>query len=72
MSPIHSHSFKIHFNIIHRSIPTSSEWSPLFRLTNQQFLLISYLLHALTISACLLLLELVILTTFGEEYKLRS
>jgi hypothetical protein len=67
---IHSLKFyfhKIHFNIIFLFTPRPSEWSPCFRLSNQNCLRILHLPHARCMSRPSHLC-FIILIIFGGEY----
>jgi hypothetical protein len=55
----------IHFNIILLSTPRPSDWSPRFRLSNQNDVLISYLLRP-TWPFQLIFFDLIILIISGE------
>jgi len=57
----------IHPSIIFPSTPKSSEWSFLFRFSDQNFVCISYLFHVCYMSTHLILLYLITLIIFGEE-----
>jgi hypothetical protein len=63
---------KIHANITFSSTPRSSEWSLPFRFSNQKFLYISQLPVRVTCSAPIILLDLITVIIFGEEYNLWS
>jgi hypothetical protein len=65
------HILQIHLNIILTSTPRSSEWSFPFRLSIQNFVHISNLPHTAICPAHIIILDLII-TVFGEEYKLWS
>jgi hypothetical protein len=70
MNPVHTLSpyfFKSHFNIILRYTPMSSEWSLLFRLSNQNVARIFHLPMCAIHPA-----HVMILIICGEEYKLWS
>jgi hypothetical protein len=59
--------FKIHFNTTLISTPISSKRSHSITFSNQNFVCISYVWY---MSSQLILVDLIILIIFGEEYKL--
>jgi hypothetical protein len=60
---------KVHLNVILSSLPWSSKWSLSFKPPNQNPLNTSLLPHACHMShPPLILLDLITLTIFGEEY----
>jgi hypothetical protein len=63
---------KIHFNIIHSPTSWSSEWSLFFWLSHQYPICIPLLPIYATYLAHFIHLGLIILSIFGEEYKLWS
>jgi hypothetical protein len=63
--------FKILLNIITPSIPRSSKRSPSFKFLHQNHVRISHLPDTCC-CACMILLDLINLTTFGEDYNLQS
>jgi hypothetical protein len=73
MNPIHALSnylFKIHLSILVPSKPRSSNCSPSYKFSSQNS--VYTLLCVLTCPAHLICLHLIITTTHGEQYNLRS
>jgi hypothetical protein len=60
------------FNIILRHNFSSSEWFPPFRLSNQNFVLITYLPMGATYTAHLILFDLIVVLVKSIFYKLWS
>jgi hypothetical protein len=77
MNPIHNfliYSTKTHTKIVLASTPMSLDWSLLYRYSDKNVILISYLIHPcyMLISSNPILYHLISLIIFGEAYKLRS
>jgi hypothetical protein len=69
---IDPHLPKVHFNVIFPPMPTPSQWSLAFGPPNQNSVNTSPLPHACHVSRPLIILDLITVTMFGEEYRLWS
>ena len=72
LDPVHAPTslfVKIHLNIIFPSTPESSKWSLFPRFPHQNPVNISPLPHTCHMPAHIILLDLIIPTMFGEEYR---
>ena len=71
-NPVHiptSHLLEIHPNIIRPSMPRSPQWSPSLQFPHQDPIHLLYSPTRTTFPAHLILLDFIIHTILGEEYK---